>query len=183
VLATGSVKNQEEGDVETYAQWSKNRGSNEWKTGQLQCRESSGEVTPKWMSAEEMQKSQVTAFVMSPHCQAAGSGARVLREIKWLVAGDANGGPRLRSITAKNAALICGLTLSDSGTTIKPQGTDLNRQKDIVTGVHTRTPEEKIHDPAKSRSVLMAIRGQGKETYYQKRGFSTAWSGAVPVRI
>jgi hypothetical protein len=27
----------------------------------------------------------------------------------------------------------------------------------------------------------MAIRELGNETYYQKRGFNTAWSGTVPV--
>lgn len=130
--------------------------------------------------AEEVQKFEVTAFAVSLHCQAAGVGAQVLREIKWFVASDANG-PRLRNITAKNAALIHGLGLSGSATTIPLQGIDLNRQKDIMAGVKIRTPEEEIHDTAKSKLVLMAIRELGNEAYYQRRGFSTAWSGTVPV--
>ncbi|RAQ63455.1 hypothetical protein COH20_000119 [Aspergillus flavus] len=129
---------------------------------------------------EEVQKFEVTAFAVSLHCQAAGVGAQVLREIKWFVASDANG-PRLRNITAKNAALIHGLGLSGSATTIPLQGIDLNRQKDIMAGVKIRTPEEEIHDTAKSKLVLMAIRELGNEAYYQRRGFSTAWSGTVPV--
>ncbi|KAB8247157.1 hypothetical protein BDV35DRAFT_392304 [Aspergillus flavus] len=129
---------------------------------------------------EEVQKFEVTAFAVSLHCQAAGVGAQVLREIKWLVASDANG-PRLRNITAKNAALIHGLGLSGSATTIPLQGIDLNRQKDIMAGVKIRTPEEEIHDTAKSKLVLLAIRELGNEAYYQRRGFSTAWSGTVPV--
>ncbi|RAQ53503.1 hypothetical protein AFGD_001541 [Aspergillus flavus] len=129
---------------------------------------------------EEVQKFEVTAFAVSLHCQAAGVGAQVLREIKWLVASDANG-PRLRNITAKNATLIHGLGLSGSATTIPLQGIDLNRQKDIMAGVKIRTPEEEIHDTAKSKLVLMAIRELGNEAYYQRRGFSTAWSGTVPV--
>ncbi|KAJ1715912.1 hypothetical protein NYO67_1928 [Aspergillus flavus] len=156
VLATGSVKDFGEGEVETYTQWSKNR------------------------SGKEVQKFEVTAFAVSLHCQAAGVGAQVLREIKWFVASDANG-PRLRNITAKNAALIHGLGLSGSATTIPLQGIDLNRQKDIMAGVKIRTPEEEIHDTAKSKLVLMAIRELGNEAYYQRRGFSTAWSGTVPV--
>lgn len=130
--------------------------------------------------AEEVQKFEVTAFAVSLHCQAAGVGAQVLREIKWFVASDANG-PRLRNITAKNAALIHGLGLSGSATTIPLQGIDLNRQKDIMAGVKIRTPEEEIHDTAKSKLVLLAIRELGNEAYYQRRGFSTAWSGTVPV--
>lgn len=119
--------------------------------------------------AEEVQKFEVTAFAVSLHCQAAGVGAQVLREIKWLVASDANG-PRLRNITAKNAALIHGLGLSGSATTIPLQGIDLNRQKDIMAGVKIRTPEEKIHDTAKSKLVLMATRHIIKEEVSAPRG-------------
>ncbi|GLA40181.1 hypothetical protein AnigIFM63309_007792 [Aspergillus niger] len=177
VLATGSVKDFGEGEVETYAQWSKNRSGSEWET-QVENRGRSGGTTER--RAKEVQKFEVTAFAVSPHCQAAGLGAQVLREIRWLVASDANG-PRLRNITAKNTALIHGLGLSGSASTIPLQGIDLNRQKDIMAGVKIRTPEEKIHDTAKSKLVLMAIRELGNEAYYQRRGFSTAWSGTVPV--
>ena len=177
VLATGSVKDFGEGEVETYAQWSKNRSGSEWET-QVENRGHSGGTTKQ--RAEEVQKFEVTACAVSPHCQAAGLGAQMLREIKWLVASDANS-PRLRNITAKNTALIHGLGLSGSATTILLQGIDLNQQKDIMAGVKIRTPEEKIHDTAKSKLVLMAIRELGNEAYYQRRGFSTAWSGTVPV--
>lgn len=179
VLATGSVKDFGEGEVETYAQWSKNRSGSEWET-QVETRGGRSGGTTERRAAEDVQKFEVTAFAVSPHCQAAGLGAQVLREIKWLVASDANG-PRLRNITAKNAALIHGLGLSGSTPTIPLQGIDLNRQKDMIAGVKIRTPEEKIHDTVKSKLVLMAIREIGNEAYYQRRGFSTAWSGTVPV--
>ncbi|KAJ5583978.1 hypothetical protein VI817_005989 [Penicillium citrinum] len=177
VLATGSVKDFGEGQVETYAQWSKNRSGSEWET-QVENRGRSSGTTER--RAEDVQKFEVTAFAVSPHCQAAGLGAQVLKEIKWLMASDANG-PRLRNITAKNKALIHGLGLSGSETTIPLQGIDLNRQKDIIAGVNIRTPEEEIHDTAKSKLVLMAIRELGNEAYYQRRGFSTVWSGTVPI--
>jgi ribosomal protein S18 acetylase RimI-like enzyme len=176
VLATGSVKDFGEGDVETYAQWSKNRSGSEWET-QVENRGRSDGTTEL---RAEVQKFEITAFAVSPHCQATGLGAQVLREIKWLVTSDANG-PRLRNITAKNTALVHGLRLSGSATTIPLQGIDLNRQKDIITGVKITMPGEKIHDTAKSKLVLMAIRELGNEEYYQRRGFSTTWSGTVPV--
>ena len=52
-----------------------------------------------------------------------------------------------------------------------------------MAGVEVGTPEikEKIYDTVKSKLVLMAIRELGNEAYYQKRGFSTAWTGTVPV--
>jgi hypothetical protein len=176
VLATGSVKDFGEGEVETYAQWSKNRSGSEWET-QVENR---GRSVGTAERRAEVQKFEVTAFAVSPHCQAAGLGAQVLREIKWLVASDANG-PRLRNITAKNTALLHGLGLSGSATTIPLQGIDLNRQKSIMGGVTLRTPEAKSHDKPRSKLVLMAIRELGNEAYYQRRGFSTAWSGTVPV--
>ncbi|GKZ32477.1 hypothetical protein AbraIFM66950_001930 [Aspergillus brasiliensis] len=180
VLATGSVKDFGDGEIETYAQWSKNRSGSEWEKSQVETRGRSGGTTER--RAEEVQKFEVTAFAVSPHCQAAGLGAQVLREIKWLVASDDANGPRLRNITAKNTALIHGLGLSGSATTIPLQGIDLNRQKDLMAGVKIRrTPEEKIHNTAKSELVLMAIRELGNEAYYQRRGFRTAWSGTVPV--
>ncbi|KAG9508268.1 hypothetical protein J7337_001832 [Fusarium musae] len=107
VLATGSVKDFGEGDVETYAQWSKNRSGSEWES-QVENRGHSGGTTGR--RAEEVQKFEVTAFAVSPHCQAAGLGAQVLSEIKWLVSSDSNG-PRVRNITADNEVLIRGLGL------------------------------------------------------------------------
>ncbi|KAF5633838.1 uncharacterized protein FTJAE_6989 [Fusarium tjaetaba] len=166
-----------EGDVETYAQWSKNRSGSEWES-QVENRGSSGAATKR--RAEEVQKFEVTAFAVSPRFQAAGLGAQVLSEIKWLVVSDSSG-PRVRNITADNAVLIRELGLSGSATNIALQGIDLNRQKDTMAGVEIRAPEGKIHGTAKSKLVLMAIRELNNEAYYQRRGFRTAWSGTVPV--
>lgn len=124
-------------------------------------------VVQRPSSAEQKKwKLEVAAFAMSPHYQAAGSGAQVLSEIKRSVTRDANGAARLQNIVAKNAAFILDLALSNSGTTIPLHGINLVRQKDIMTAVQARTPKEKIHDPAKSKLMLMDIREPGNETCY-----------------
>ena len=105
-----------------------------------------------------------------------------MTQLKWLVTSGANG-PRLRDITAKNAALICRLALLGSATPTLLQESDLNRQKDIAAGVQISTSEEKIHDTAKSKLALLAIRELGNEEYFQERGFSSARSRTVPVGI
>lgn len=177
VLATGSVKDFGAGEVETYAQWSKNRSGSEWEPqGGYHGR--SGGATER--RTEEVRKFEVTAFAVSPHCQAAGLGAQVLREIKWVVGSDGHG-PRLRNITAEGAAVIHGLGLSDSVTTFPLQGIDLKRQKDVMANAKIRLSDEDIQETAKSKLVLMAIRELGNEAYYERRGFKTAWSGTVPV--
>ena len=173
VVATGSVKDFGDGDVETYAQWSKNLSGTQWTTNTAGNQERSEATTER--SNEGAQKLEVTAFGVSRHCQARGLGAHLLNEIKWLVTGR-----RLQGITTNAMPITEGLVLSDSESTFPLEGIDLNRLKYIMTSAETSKPHQ-IQDTAKPKLVLMAIRELGNETYYQKRGFRTVWSGTVPV--
>ncbi|KAF9888992.1 hypothetical protein FE257_008162 [Aspergillus nanangensis] len=177
VVATGSVKDFGDGDVESYAEWSKNRGGAEWaKEGN---RGSSGDTAGQ---KGGVKNPEVTAFAVSPHCQAAGLGARVLDEIKWAVGIDGHDS-KLRNIIAKNSdAVVDGLQLSDSTTTFPLQGIDVNRLKDIIASGKTRKGEnDALQDTTQPKLVLMCIRELGNESYYQRRGFKTVWTGTVPL--
>lgn len=177
VVATGSVKDFGEGDVEAYAQWSKNLSGSEWVFQEGIQGRSSGTAKRKLGG---VQKFEVTAFAVSPHYQAAGLGAQVLREIKWVVGCDGDG-LKLRDITTNSDTVVNGLQLPDSATTFPLKGIDLNRQRDITKSAKIRKSEEGVQETGQSKLVLMAIRELGNEAYYQRRGFKTAWSGTVPV--
>jgi GNAT superfamily N-acetyltransferase len=172
VVATGSVKDFGDGDVETYAQWSKNLSGTQWTT-KAGNQERSGATTER--SKEGAQKLEVTAFAVSPHYQARGLGGRLLNEIKWLVTAR-----RLQGITTNAAPMVEGLGLSDSASTSPLEGIDLNRLKYIMSSVKTSKSDQVVQDTT-PKLVLMAIRELGNEAYYQKRGFRTVWSGTVPV--
>jgi GNAT superfamily N-acetyltransferase len=182
VVATASVKDFGDGDLETYAKWSKNLGGKQWaskarneeqieNSGQ---RKEEGKVPEK--SREGLQKLEVTAFGVSPHHQAGGLGARLLNEIKWLVASK-----MLRGSAANSLPMVEGLGVSDGASILPLEGIDLGQLKSSVTSTEAGRLNQAVQETATPKLVLMAIRELGNEEYYQKRGFRTTWSGPVPV--
>lgn len=173
VVATGSVKDFGDGDIDTYVQWSKNLSGSQWaaKAGN---QEDSG-VTPAETSKEGSQKLELTAFGVSPHCQSNGLGARLLDEIKWLVTDG-----RVRDITA-DSAMAEGQESLGSASTFPLEGINLNQLKSVVANGETSKSPQAIEKSFQPKLVLVAIRELGNETYYCKRGFRTLWSGTVPV--
>ena len=91
-----------------------------------------------------------------------------------------SGSRRLQGITTNAMPITGGLVLSDPESTFPLEGIDLNQLKYVVASAETSKADH-IQDTAKPKLVLMAIRELGNETYYQKRGFRTVWSGTVPV--
>jgi hypothetical protein len=81
VVATGSVKDFGDGDVELYAQWSDNLSASQWAAN---AQNQKSRATSK-QSQKSGQKLEVSTFAVSPHYQRSGLGSRVLNEIKWLV--------------------------------------------------------------------------------------------------
>lgn len=182
VVATASVKDFGDGDIETYAQWSKNLGGKHWAS-KVRSQEQSGtseqsneESKIPEKSREGVQKLEVTAFGVSPHHQAGGLGARLLNEIKWLVASK-----RLQRTTPNTLPMAEGLGVSDGASTLPLDGIDLDRLKSWVTSTEADKLDHAVQETATPKLVLMAIRELGNEAYYQRRGFRTTWSGPVPV--
>lgn len=97
------------------------------------------------------------------------------------MASEANG-PRLRNITAKNTALIHGLGLSGSATTIQLQGIDLNRQKDIMAGVKIRTPEEKNPRHSQIKVGIDGYQGTRQRGILSKKRFQDRVEWDCPSR-
>lgn len=174
VVATCSVKDFGNGDVEAYAEWSKNRSGTEWaQTTQSQERNASGTEQQSQNAADKL---EVTAFAVSPQHQALGLGARLLKEVRWLVTGR-----RFRSVAANVGPMVQGLQLCDAANTIAIQGIDLNGLQQHSMTKPEGTRSDQPQQDSSPRLVLMAIRELGNETYYCKRGFRTVWSGPVPV--
>jgi GNAT superfamily N-acetyltransferase len=165
VVATCSVKDFGDGDIETYAQWSKNLSGAQWVNRRTATVDKVTENNPP--------KFELTAFAVSPHHQAMGLGARLLNEVKWLLAGR-----KFHSIAADTAPTVHGLGLSDAMCTSWVNGIDLDQLKQVMEIQRPDNISQRIVSP---KLVLMAIRELGNELYYQKRGFKTVWSGTVPV--
>jgi hypothetical protein len=72
------------------------------------------------------------------------------------------------------------LGLLDSSSYFPVQGIDINRFKNRMTATETAELDQ-AQDAAKPKLVLMAVRELGIESYYQRRGFRTVWTGTVPV--
>ena len=203
VVATGSVKAFGNGDVENYAQWSKNVGGNEWarmkKSKSNNVSVTSGEHSTKThqVHGQRVQgedfKYEIAAFGVSPKHQSQGLGARVLKEIEWLLGSEkgsiSSGIPqveRLDFARGIHAPLLPGARLprahSEEGDEI--HGVDLDKLKsDFVantTGSQEK-PERSSSQPGSRKLVLICVRELGNEDYYQKRGYKSIWSGAVPV--
>jgi hypothetical protein len=176
VVATGSVKDFGDGDVETYAQWSLNLSGSEWAAGNV-GRGHDGKSAGK--GQETVPKHEVTAFAVSPHCQAAGLGARVLKEIEWLVSYDGSG-KRLYA-KAESAPSIKGVEIRESETRHLLKGIDLDALKMQEKNNEMSNLSRQEPGKEKPKLVLMGIRELGNEAYYQRRGFKSLWSGRVPV--
>jgi hypothetical protein len=175
MVATGSVKNFGTGDVESYAQWSQNLGGAQWvakNTSQPQDQDDG-------KRAQAIQKYEVTAFAVSPHCQSRGLGARVLQEIEWLVSACRPGIGLPQAIT-QSGPKAEDVRLSSAPHGYLVEGLDLTKLKEEAkTGLNRVRPFE--HNFQKPKLVLMTIRELSNEAYYQRRGFKIIWSGSVPV--
>jgi len=176
VIATGSVKDFGDGDVESYAQWSKNLGGREWaakKRGQG--------LDDKGVEKERgaVRRFEVTAFGVAAHCQGAGLGAKVLQEIEWIVSSNAYG-PRGQHVT-DGTARAEGIELQTSETTSQLEGINLDTLKALRKNTNASGFRRDEHDIDRPKLVLMGIKELGNEAYYQRRGFKSVWTGTVPV--
>jgi hypothetical protein len=210
VIATGSVKAFGNGNVKTYSQWSKNVSGTEWAARTEKSEGNGVSATSEEQTSGKDQQVQaqrghekevtyeITAFAVSPSHQGLGLGARVLKAIERLVIGKPQA-KWLDSAWRTNAPSFSGARLSTltSGEDGEIHGIDLDK---LTEGYHQTTPsnatESKpelpsldLRDSATASSgkpngrklVLMGIRELGTEDYYQRRGYTSIWSGVVPV--
>jgi hypothetical protein len=177
VIATGSVKDFGDGDVEEYSKWSQNLGGSEW-AAKDRSRVSDNKNIVK--EKEAIRKYEVTAFAVSPNCQARGLGARVLKEIEWLVSSDSYG-PRLRHALLDGVARVDGIELKDSDVESLLEGVDLNKLKEFEQSIQVGETLRIEKNMEKPKLVLMGIKELGNEAYYQRRGFKSVWTGTLPV--
>lgn len=176
VVATGSVKNFGENDVNSYAEWSENVGGAEWKAKRAAAAQN-GDAGEKTAVAENgvkkwpaIGKYELVAFAVSPRVQAKGLGVRILNDVEWLVSMYRPGSGLGHLIDAADAA-VKGIEMG--GSTFVP-GYDVQKLRDKASRIEM--------DEAKTPLlVLMAVRELGTESYYERRGFKTQWTGTVPV--
>ncbi|PVH96781.1 hypothetical protein DM02DRAFT_103006 [Periconia macrospinosa] len=178
IVATGSVKNFGDGDVESYAQWSKNLSGTHWAEKAKENDKSEKDLNHKTSLHEKKDeeiKYEVTAFAVSTEHQSMGLGARVLKEIEWLASADTHGVLRIDRVR-ENTAHTSEFRLRNSSEDGCIQGINIDQLKSDISSISTTLPTAK-----KSRLVLMGIRELGNEAYYQRRGWKSVWSGTVPV--
>jgi hypothetical protein len=171
VVATGSVKDFGDGDVESYLEWSQNLSGAEWAA------KNAGNVAERGPQKKKtVQKYEVCAFSVSPDIQRGGLGVRVLNEIEWLVSN-----PKALMKVAQDhhqVSSLEGLAVQDTTGLHNFEAVDLNHLKAMeVDSQHGELDQA----PKKPELVLMAFRELGNEDYYLKRGFKTLWTSVVPV--
>ncbi|KAF2011482.1 hypothetical protein BU24DRAFT_466185 [Aaosphaeria arxii CBS 175.79] len=183
VVATGSVKDFGNGAVEDYLTWSKAVTGTQWKSAEGENHDGGKQGLRK--KGDVVHKYEITAFGVAPNCQAAGLGARILKEIEWLVESDEIG-PRLRYALRENAPSVEDMVLVGTDKACPVQGIDLDRLRrhaaeGAVIDEHDKTVD--VGSLGRPKLVLMAIRETGNETYYHRRGFKTLWVATVPKEI
>ncbi len=176
VVATGGVKDFGDGDLDSYAEWSENVGGEEWK----EKRDKAGDAGAADEAAAKgdnkkgsvVNKFELVGFAVSPHVQSKGLGVRVLDDVAWLTS-MYRPGTSLRHIIdgGGGAGGVEGVEISGSASV---QGFDMKKLREAAT----RVDMEQAKPPM---LVLMAVRELGTESYYERRGFRTKWTGTVPV--
>jgi hypothetical protein len=175
VLATGSIKDFGDGDIESYAKWSKNRGGKEWAMKNASGQSTQDTAEKAQAGERKVLKFEVTAFGVAPNAQAGGLGARLLKEMEWLVSND--GQSKLHYALSKDLARVEGLEIHDSstGSSSALEGIDVSKLKSLeLEDVENQSTDE-------PKLVLICVKELGNEVYYQRRGFKTAWTGTVPI--
>lgn len=197
VVATGSAKNFGAGDVEKYAEWSKNVSGTQWaaesneRTSNTEVNVASQQTTD---NGQEDMRLEITAFAVSPLHQGLGLGARVLSVIEWLVSRFAPadlrimGRPGLIRIANPPAFKGAALPSTTSHQGCPTIGIDVDILKlSLEEGSQTSPPviEETsgagVYGEKLPKLVLMCIRELGNENYYKRRGYKSVWAGVVPV--
>lgn len=174
VVATGSVKDFGDGDLESYAEWSENVGGAEWKEKRDRADvKSADEADGKAAVAKgaAVNKFELVGFAVSPRVQAKGLGVRILEDVAWLTRVYRPGKGLRHIIDAAGAAGIEGVEIGGS---MSVQGFDLQKLRDAA-------PQMQMEEARPPTLVLMVIRELGTEAYYERRGFRTKWTGTVPV--
>ena len=225
VVAAGSVKAFGDGDITQYTQWSKNFGGKEWEEAQRKKTAAASEephhhrglppaavVEQTDQRSEKIRRSEIkyeiTAFGVSLTQQSRGLGARVLKDIEWLLGsksesdtGTAIVPTRLNFAREVDAPLFSGVLRNGSGEQI--HGIDLDKLKEIFnsdnhitdrTGGYSASTPSSASDLGLGEScmtgqqqllsrnlVLICVRELGTEAYYHRRGYVSIWSGPVPV--
>lgn len=185
IVATGSIKDFGNGDVESYAKWSKNRGGKEWAATREDTEQSSaqnGETVegdgPKENNVQKGlaagQKHELTAFAVSATMQARGLGARIIEEVEWLLINRHS----WTSTSDRHKRSMPVVQVPGSEHAVHVDGFDVDRLREETKGLSGKEREGLTEKP---KMVLMGIRELGNEAYYQRRGFESIWSGTVPV--
>jgi GNAT superfamily N-acetyltransferase len=163
VMATGSVKDFGDGDLESYAQWSKNLSGSQWAAGDT----SKVQKKSKAEDATTGAKLELTAFAVSPDFQAAGLGVQILQDIEWIIASGVH-----KSNHLGKDQIVSGLGKMESTTYSNWNGYSVDDLR------KSSLSSELQHKPL---LVLIVIRELGTEGYYQRRGFKPVWSGPIPI--
>lgn len=162
VVATGSVKSFGEGDIEKYAKW----------------RHSVNGTQSLSQDEDQEPKYEFGAFGVSPGYQSSGLGARVLKEIEWLLL-SRTFGLNLQQDLIGSTAFVDGLQIGNETGVLPLDGINIDALKkeykgskrSLVVGQGTKLP----------KLALLCIKNVGSEPYYIRRGFSSVWEGPVPV--
>lgn len=185
IVATGSIKDFGDGDIESYAKWSKNRGGKEWaaKRGKAERDGVHAEAAINRVEVEKEEekattkKLELTAFAVSVNSQARGLGASVIEEVEWLLVN--------RHVwTEAGERCSQGLPVihdPDSMGTVDMKGINVDLLKRSDKAARPDNADGGTPRSVKPKLVLMGIRELGNEAYYQRRGFKSVWSGTVPV--
>lgn len=175
LVATGSAKTWT-GQIESYARWIKDPNGTEW----LPITAAKSGVQNLGGKSDAV-KYELTALSVSPRAQAGGLGARVLKELEWLVSQYL---PRTAShrIAASQTPTLEGVAVQNGLDECVIEGIDLRKLREQATDQWERInglPKElQQHE-----LVLICIRELGSEAYYQRRGYKSLWSGTVPVGL
>lgn len=146
---------------------------------------------------------ELQALAVSPKYQDLGLGARVLRNIEWLLGRDGNGVLDFAREVDESSALFMEARLvsssSQSGVGGRVYGIDMDELKNVFDQI--RYPDMPAGSEAKQletgdangvdmpsssplgqrKIVLVAIREIGNEDYYLRRGYESIGTGVLPL--
>jgi GNAT superfamily N-acetyltransferase len=176
IVATASVKNFGDGDIKEYFQWTKNIGGKQWADMSGTIRKEQGRIGP---SARTSTKLEIAALGVHPDYQKLGLGAKVMKEIEWLLTNFApgsttyDGGFEGLICLPKDGPLLEGVCLKQGQESMKVVGIDLDALRQQASTENRGRVSRTV--------VLTCVRELGNEVYYEKRGYKTLHTVIVPV--
>jgi GNAT superfamily N-acetyltransferase len=176
IVATASVKNFGDGDIKEYFKWTKNIGGRQWADKSGTIREEQGRIGP---SATTSAKPEIAALGVHPDYQKLGLGVKMMKEIEWLLTNFAPGGATNEGgfegliCLPKDAPLLEGVYLKQDRESMRTVGIDLDALRQQTSTKNGGGVSRTV--------VLTCVRELGNEVYYEKRGYKTLHTAAVPV--